>query len=149
MRSLPGSRLIRSVYGSAGDQYGMNSPGAPPRQASTKAAVSRTVLVWQPWIETIAVRSDTPGALEKTPRDIFRPILPLMPAGMRIDPPPSVAWEIGSTPAATLAPVPEDDPPAVNARSHGLCVTYISGFSAEPQVPNSGVVVRPMMLRPA
>ena len=35
------------------------------------------------------------------------------PAGMRIDPPPSVACEIGSTPAATIAPVPAEEPHVV------------------------------------
>ena len=88
----------------------MNSPGAPPRQLSTNSAVSRTVRVWQPWMETSPVRSDAAGAIEKTPRETFSPILPQAPAGMRIDPPPSVACAIGSTPAATIAPVPAEDP---------------------------------------
>ena len=104
---------MRSQYGSAGVQNGMNSPGAPPRQLSTKAAVSRTVRVWQPWIDTSPDRSDRFGAIENTPRDTFRPILPFTPAGMRIEPPPSVACEIGSTPAATIAPVPAEEPQVV------------------------------------
>ena len=33
--------------------------------------------------------------------------------------------------------------------SQGLRVTYMAGFSAELQTPNSGVVVRPMRFRPA
>ena len=53
------------------------------------------------------------GASEKTPRETFSPILPLTPAGMRIEPPPSVACEIGSTPAATMAAVPADEPQVV------------------------------------
>ena len=101
----------------------MNSPGAPPRQASTKAAVSRTLRLWQPWVETSPLRSEAPGAMEKTPRDGFSPMLPQAPAGMRMEPPPSVACEIGSTPAATIAPVPAEEPLVVKPVSHGLRVT--------------------------
>src|SRR5215468_10816446 len=104
----------------------MNSPGAPPRQASTNAAVSRTVRVWQPWIDTSPVRSEAAGAIENTPRDTLRPILPQAPAGIRIEPPPSVACEIGTTPAATIAAVPADEPLVVCPTSHGLRVTYIA-----------------------
>ena len=91
----------------------MNSPGAPPRQASTKSAVSRTVRLWQPWVETRPLRSERCGAMEKTPREAFSPILPQTPAGMRIEPPPSVACESGRTPAATAAAVPAEEPQLV------------------------------------
>src|SRR6185312_792399 len=101
------------VYGSGGLQNGMNSPGAGPRQASTKAAVSRTVRDWQPWIETSPLRSDSIGDNENTPRETFSPILPLTPAGIRIEPPPSVEWAIGTAPEATIAALPADDPQVV------------------------------------
>ena len=91
----------------------MNSPGAGPRQASTKAAVSRTVRDWQPWIETSPLRSDRSGDSENTPRETFSPILPLTPAGIRIEPPPSVACAIGTVPAATIAALPADEPQVV------------------------------------
>ena len=101
----------------------MNSPGEGPRQASTKAAVSRTERDWQPWIETSPVRSDRCGAIENTPRDTFRPMFPLTPAGMRIEPPPSVACAIGTTPAATIAALPADEPQVVYSVFQGLRVT--------------------------
>jgi hypothetical protein len=41
---------------------------------------------------------------------------------MRIDPPPSLPWAIGTTPAATAAAEPPLDPPEVRSRSHGLRV---------------------------
>ena len=91
----------------------MNSPGAGPRQASTNAAVSRTERDWQPWIETSPLKSDRWGDSENTPRDTFRPMLPLTPAGIRIEPPPSVACAIGTAPAATMAALPADDPQVV------------------------------------
>jgi hypothetical protein len=88
----------------------MNSPGAPPRQWSTKAAVSRTVRLWQPWVDTKPVKSDAAGAIENTPREGFKPMLPLAPAGIRIEPPPSVACDSGSTPAASATAVPAEEP---------------------------------------
>ena len=94
-------------------QNGINSPGAGPRQASTKAAVSRTERDWQPWIDTSPDKSDRCGASENTPRETFSPILPLTPAGIRIEPPPSVACAIGTAPAATIAALPADDPQVV------------------------------------
>ena len=39
------------------------------------------------------------GALDTRPRDGFRPKRPQHDAGMRIEPPPSVAWAIGTRPA--------------------------------------------------
>lgn len=47
------------------------------------------------------------------PRDGLSPTSPLQAAGMRIEPPPSLACAIGTTPAATNAPEPDDDAPAV------------------------------------
>src|ERR1700741_4100658 len=101
----------------------MNSAGEGPRQASTKAAVSRTERDWQPWIETSPERSDRCGASEYTPRETFSPILPLTPAGMRIDPPPSVACAIGTAPAATIAALPADEPQGGYSAFQGLRVT--------------------------
>src|SRR3954471_9801941 len=76
-------------------------------------------------------------------------MLPQAPAGIRIEPPPSVACATGTTPAATIAPEPADKPLVVYATSHGLWVEYIAGLSAALQQPNSGVVVRPITLSPA
>jgi hypothetical protein len=91
----------------------MNSPGAPPRQWSTKLAMSRTVRLMAPWVETRPDRSDRFGAIENTPREHLRPMAPLTPAGMRMEPPPSVAWAMGTTPAATMAAEPAEEPHVV------------------------------------
>ncbi len=42
---------------------------------------------------------------------------PQQEAGIRIDPPPSFAWLIGTTPAATSAAEPPDDPPTLWSRT--------------------------------
>lgn len=60
------------------------------------------------------------GSSGNRPRDGLSPTRPLQEAGMRIEPPPSLAWAMGTTPAATNAPEPEDEAPAVWSVSHGL-----------------------------
>ncbi len=62
-------------------------------------------------------------------RDGFSPTRPLQDAGMRTEPPPSVACAIGTMPAATAAPAPPLDPPALRAGSHGLRTGPNSLFS--------------------
>ncbi len=53
----------------------------------------------------------------------FIPTSPVKAAGVRIEPPPSLAVAKGTSPAATAAADPPLDPPGVVARSHGLVVT--------------------------
>ena len=55
--------------------------------------------------DLVLVAPDDPLALGLVDR--------LQAAGIRIDPPPSFACAIGTTPAATNAPEPDDDAPAV------------------------------------
>ena len=134
----------------AGDQNGMNSPGAPPRQASTNAAVSRTLRAdWQPWIETSPLRSDRCGAIENTPRETFRPIV-AVDAGRNADRAAAVGGMRDRQHAG------RDHRRAARRRAAGGVVgvpriagDIDGGFSAELQTPNSGVVLRPMMLSPA
>src|SRR5215469_9733273 len=68
---------------------------------------------------------------------------------MRTEPPPSLPWLIGATPAAVSAEAPPDDPPGVCARFHGLRVVPWSGESVSAFQPNSGVVLLPRIARPA
>ena len=56
------------------------------------------------------------------PRDGFSPNTPQHAAGIRIDPPPSLACATGKTPEATAAAAPPDEPPAMRVRSQGLRV---------------------------
>ena len=52
--------------------------------------------------------------------------MPVKPAGMRIDPPPSPPDAMGSRPPATAAAVPPEDPPGVRSRFQGLRVAPCS-----------------------
>ena len=83
------------------------------------------------------------------PRLVFRPTSPLQAAGIRTDPPPSLAPAAGTMPAATAAPDPPDEPPGVRVTSHGLRAGPHRADSVTPLAPNSGVLVLPKMTRPA
>ena len=50
------------------------------------------------------------------------PKTPQADAGMRMEPPPSLAWAIGTSPAATAEADPPLDPPGEWERSQGLAV---------------------------
>ena len=82
------------------------------------------------------------------PNDGLCPTMPQKLAGMRIEPAPSVPSESGVRPAATAAPAPPLEPPAVRVRSHGLRVSPKRRLSVEPRQAYSGVLVRPTMIAP-
>ena len=67
---------------------------------------------------------------------------------MRIEPPPSVACAIGTTPAATNAADPPDEPPALRDGSQGLRVAPCRRDSLLGEPPNSGLWVLPKTTRP-
>src|SRR4029453_7520582 len=79
----------------------------------------------------------------------FIPNRPQHEAGMRIEPPPSFAWAIGTTPAATAAADPPLEPPTECSGAHGLRVGPNSRGSVVGRRPNSGVLLLPAMTRPA
>ena len=56
------------------------------------------------------------------PRVGFNPTSPHCDAGMRIEPAMSLAWAAGTSPAATAAAEPPDEPPGEWSRFHGLWV---------------------------
>ena len=62
------------------------------------------------------------------PNDGFRPNAPVKLAGMRIEPPPSLAVTSGSTPPAIAAAEPPLEPPGVRSRFHGERVTPYTRF---------------------
>jgi hypothetical protein len=51
------------------------------------------------------------GAIDTRARVAFNPTRPLHEAGIRIEPPPSLAWPIATMPDATAEPEPPLDPP--------------------------------------
>ena len=83
------------------------------------------------------------------PFDGLKPNTPFSDAGTRSDPPASLPWAIGTTPAATSAADPPDDPPADNPCPQGLSVGPRSALSVLPSSPNSELVVDQRTRSPA
>src|SRR6185437_14357949 len=83
-------------------------------------AASRTVRVTAPSITLPAHASPVSGPWLTRPRVGLRPTSPHSLAGMRIDPPPSLACAPATRPAATAAADPPDEPPGEWPRSRGL-----------------------------
>lgn len=96
-------------------------------------------------------KPDSParGPLGVRPRDGLRPTRPQHEAGTRMEPAPSLAWAIGTAPAATRAAEPPLEPPAPRSSAQGLRVEPCLSDSVEKLRPSSGVVVWPSAIRPA
>src|ERR1700687_3166223 len=78
----------------------------------------------------------------------FNPNTPEAEAGIRIEPPPSLACATGRMRAATAAPAPPDDPPEECARFHGLRVGPNRRDSVVGINPNSGLELLPKIVTP-
>ena len=77
------------------------------------------------------------------------PNAPLHAAGMRTEPPPSLAVTKGRTPPTRAAAAPPDDPPGVRSKFHGLRVMPCNRFLVMGMGPNSGAFVLAMGMAPA
>src|SRR5690349_11117684 len=86
------------------------------------AALSRTVRVRTWFIAAPCNASPTSGPLGVRPLPGLSPNSPAADAGARMEPPPSFAPAIATTPAATAAAAPPLDPPGERARSQGFRV---------------------------
>ncbi len=114
---------------------------------SSSSAVSATVVASEPTTAFWA-RCVTPKVGIR-PYVGFRPGNPVKLAGVRIEPPPSLAVQNGTMPADTAADEPPLDPPGVRDGSHGFRVTPSSGLAVYAKVPNSGLAVFPTGIAPA
>src|SRR5260370_16234300 len=111
MRSLPGLRPTSSRKGRSGGgaKYGLDGSG--PQTASSIAALSRTLMLSTWPQENPAQPSPRSGPSGLRARVGFNPNTPDAEAGIRIEPPPSLACATGRMRAATAAPAPPDEPP--------------------------------------
>src|SRR6266478_2478496 len=73
---------------------------------------------------------------------------PRSEAGIRIEPPPSLACATGRIRAATTAPAPPDEPPEECARFQGLRVGPCRRGSVVGIRPNSGLALFPKIATP-
>ncbi len=111
--------------------------------------MSRTLVVRQCSTEFPPPGAPLWGPDDTRPRETLRPTSPHALAGMRIDPPPSLAPAAGTTPALTAAAEPPLEPAGVRVVSHGLCVGPYASGSVVAENPSSGVFVFPMIANPA
>lgn len=110
-------------------------------------AASATVRVMGPtWL---TVPKGEAGQVGTRPKVGFMPTMPVKPAGIRIEPPPSEPWCSAPMPRAAATAAPPEEPPAVRLVSQGLRATSPRGLSVTPFQPNSGVVVLPRITAPA
>ena len=74
--------------------------------------------------------------------------MPVKPAGMRIEPPPSEPTCSTPMPSAAATAAPPLEPPGVLLVSQGLRVMPVSAQSVTAFQPSSGVVVLPISTAP-
>ena len=103
--------------------------------------MSRTLRVSTPCTAIRTGRRSSSGRSTSRPRLGLSPTSPQHAAGIRMEPPPSFACAIGTTPAATSAADPPLEPPAERVGSHGLRVAPYRSDSVVAVSPNSGSVV--------
>src|ERR1019366_4379329 len=117
--------------------------------ASSIAAVSRTLMLTT-WPQVNPPQpSPRSGPSGLRARVGFSPNTPEAEAGMRIEPPPSLACVTGRMRAATAAAAPPDEPPDECARFQGFRVGPNSRDSVVGNNPNSGLALFPKMVTPA
>jgi len=130
-----------------GAEYG--SPGMLPAITSSTAALSRTERVTTCSMASPCQASPMSGPSDTRPRDGFSPTKPHSLAGMRIEPPPSLAWATATIRDATAAAEPPLEPPVDRVGFHGLGDGPNASGSVVALRPNSGVLVFPRQRNPA
>src|SRR6476659_2656730 len=93
--------------------------------------------------ESPAQPSPRSGPIGLRARVGLSPNTPDAEAGMRIEPPPSLACARGRMRAATAAAAPPEDPPEECARLHGFRVGPNRRASVVGIKPNSGLALSP------
>ena len=111
--------------------------------------MSRTLRVSTPWVVSGTGSLASSGRSTRRPRLGLRPTSPQHGAGIRIEPPPSLACAIGTTPAASSAADPPLEPPADRPVSQGLRVAPNRLDSVLAVRPNSGSAVLAMGVTPS
>src|SRR5699024_11307117 len=94
-------------------------------------------------------RSPAPGPTGVLPRVGFNPNKLVKEAGIRIEPPPSLAPAAGTIPLAIAAAAPPLDPPGECSVFQGLRVGPYNSGSVIFFNANSGTLVCPVMMKPA
>src|SRR5258706_8541043 len=128
MRSFVGGTSSSATYGRSCAGAVNGSPATMPATRSSTAAESRTLRATT--CSHTRMLPPAIGAYDTRPRDGFNPNRPQQLAGMRIEPPPSLACAIGTMPVAVAHAEPPLEPPEPRVRSYGLRVGGHGGGSA-------------------
>ncbi len=120
-----------------------------PASTSSIAAESRTERVTTCSVTKPCHASPMSGPSDTRPRVGLRPTRPHSLAGMRIEPPPSLACATATMRAATAAADPPLEPPVERVTSHGLREGPKACGSVVMIRPSSGVLVLPRQTKPA
>ena len=125
------------------------SVGSGPTTLSSASAASRMRRVMTPLVDSMGQPGGSLPPIGTRPIDGLKPVRPVADAGMRIEPPPSDPVASGTSPAASAAADPPDEPPAERSSDHGLWVAPNTSFTVSAFQPNSGVLVLPTTTQPA
>ena len=109
---------------------------------------SATVLPMGPIVSSEFAYATRPYR-ETRPYVGFRPTMPQNAAGQRTEPPVSVPSARSASPAATAAADPPEEPPGTRETSRGLRVGPKAEFSVVVPMPNSSMLVLPLISAPA
>ena len=123
------------------------SPGIGPASSDSNNRTSAIDVASGPNVER-SIQSGM-GSRPITPFVGLSPARPQNAAGIRMEPPPSVAVAIAAMPAASAAPEPPLDPPGDQSVPHGFVVVPYSAFVVNPANANSGWFVLPTTIAPA
>src|SRR5699024_4321969 len=113
------------------------------------AALSRTERLNTKLIAAPCHSRPTPGPTGVRPLVGFNPNRLVKDAGIRIDPPPSLAPATGTIPEATAAAAPPLEPPGEKFLCHGLRVAPCRAGSVIFLRATSGVFLYPVNTQPA
>ena len=125
-------------------------PSCPslPSRTSVKISASSAVSVKVPITSVLLAIAKTPQR-EINPYVGFQPKTPLKLAGSRMLPPVSDPSANGTTPAATIAALPPELPPATLVSSYAFFVAPKAEFSVEPPCAKASRLDFPIMIAPA
>ena len=119
-----------------------------PEAASSSSAASVTVRASTP-LTVMPLKASGSGHVEMRPRCGLMPTRCVHAAGIRTLPAPSDPIAAVTSPAATAAALPPDEPPGVWLRDHGFRVCPKAGPLVNGHWPSSQVFVLPTMTAPA
>ena len=115
----------------SGSGSAVGSPGTGPASSDSSSRTSAIDVASGPNVDRSIQRGM--GSRPITPFVGLRPASPQNAAGIRIEPPPSVAVAIAAMPAASAAPEPPLEPPGDQSVPHGFVVVAVQRVRREPR----------------